>query len=329
MTLKPVDEQIIIIRLGADHEFKSRFPSILLPDTMYEDPSGLGVVHDFDDCEPMTPGLKPLREIIRKGDLVRFTRHATGRRFMDVTGDREIVLPNEYGIPTTYSFIRREHLLAKIENWCGLHKSVEINYVGEIYHRDTDSAAANAAAWEPTIDTIEANKALNLCKFGLLDPDDFYAVFQETGEYEVYVEPGDNAQQKHQRPCFRNLHPMSSTTKRIREMLSDKLKVKPEGRTNIFLVEHDEIIRYIATRDTTQFHCYEDVQRGPLLGCYYQLSETADTIHNADRIAITTGDIYLQNMSHALSVIVDETLYLFDIGMFNGDNLEIISDNQQ
>lgn len=312
MTLKPIDEQIIVIRLGADQEFKSRFPSIILPDTFYEDPSGLGIVHDFDDCDPVNSDLRPLREIIQKGSLVRFTRHATGRRFMDVTGDREIVLPNEHGIPTTYSFIRREHLLAVIET------DSPSPFTGKGVG---DGACADR-------DTIEGNKALELVKYGLLDPDDFDAVFHNSDMVNIYREPNDDKDVRWIRPCFINFDPESETTQRIRAMLSDKLRVTPEGRTNIFLVERAEIIRYIVTRDVSRFHCRSDINSRIDSGCDMNRREVVDMIAVADRIAVTTGDAYLNNYRHALSVIKGNELYLFDIGMFNGENLEVIEGNQ-
>ena len=60
---------------------------------------------------------------------------------------------------------------------------------------------------------------------------------------------------------------------------------------------------------------------GMMLGCDFSKSEAVKQVKDAERLAILTGDSLKNNMRHALSVIVNNKLSIFDIGEITEDDL--------
>lgn len=104
--------------------------------------------------------------------------------------------------------------------------------------------------------------------------------------------------------------------------MSDRIKVKPEGREGVWLVEQAEIIRWLENSDMDQIHNY--LSAGPmLLGADWDKDTVIEECRKAERIAVLTGDAWREQRKHALAVIVSNTLKIFDIGEITTDDLII------
>ena len=105
--------------------------------------------------------------------------------------------------------------------------------------------------------------------------------------------------------------------------IKTKLKVTPEGREGVYLCEKADIIEWLEESGLKTIHNYIP---GPImLGCDWELSSVIEEINKSKRIGILTGDAQKHNMRHALSVISDNQLKIFDIGEIKEEDLEIES----
>ena len=101
-----------------------------------------------------------------------------------------------------------------------------------------------------------------------------------------------------------------------------KLNVVSESRTGVWLINKDDLMRYIKLDDQEQYHCF--IGGGSAyIGADWHKESVLDEIEKSERIAILTGDSLRNNMNHALSVISDNMLYMFDIGKITEDDLII------
>ena len=103
----------------------------------------------------------------------------------------------------------------------------------------------------------------------------------------------------------------------------EKIKVKPEGREGIYLVEKDEIINWIKKNIKGKIHNFI-MNGGICLGADWDRKSVYETIQNADRIGILTPKSGSANMRHHLSVIKATRHDVFDIGEITEDNLLVL-----
>lgn len=99
-----------------------------------------------------------------------------------------------------------------------------------------------------------------------------------------------------------------------------KIKVKPEGRDGVWIADKDSVIDFIMNYEQDQIHNFLP-NGGMMLGCDFSKSEAVKQVKDAERLAILTGDSLKNNMRHALSVIVNNKLSIFDIGEITEDDL--------
>jgi len=98
-----------------------------------------------------------------------------------------------------------------------------------------------------------------------------------------------------------------------------KIKVKPEGRINTYVVTDKESLKkYIRSLKFKNIHNF--IQSGAFIGCDYTKTATFKVIDKATKIGIFTDRT--QNIGHSLACITDR-LEMFDIGEINENNLEI------
>ena len=102
-----------------------------------------------------------------------------------------------------------------------------------------------------------------------------------------------------------------------------KIKVKKEGREGVYLVEKEEIKKYLKNEGYEMIHNYPAPTGGMLIGADHSLESVLEDIDKSERIAILTGSAGLNNMGHSLSVIIENKLELFDIGEITEKDLEI------
>ena len=68
---------------------------------------------------------------------------------------------------------------------------------------------------------------------------------------------------------------------------------------------------------------------GPMmLGADWDRASVIDHIKTSNRVAVLTGDAFLNNMKHALAVITDK-LYIFDIGLITPDDMELAEEAEK
>ena len=102
-----------------------------------------------------------------------------------------------------------------------------------------------------------------------------------------------------------------------------KIKVKKEGRDNIFIPEKKSLKEFIINKGFKQIHNY--IPSGNLVfddDC--DVESVLKHIDKAKEVRIFIKDAMKQNLNHALSLIIDNNFCLFDIGKITKNNLEII-----
>lgn len=101
-----------------------------------------------------------------------------------------------------------------------------------------------------------------------------------------------------------------------------KIKVTPEGRDGVWIPEKESLVDFLTEYDAEYIHNF--IQGGnTFLGCDWEKQTVIDRVRSADRLAVLTGDSWRNNMRHALSVILVNKLYMFDIGELSEADLTI------
>ena len=102
-----------------------------------------------------------------------------------------------------------------------------------------------------------------------------------------------------------------------------KLKVKPEGRDGVWLVEKADLKEWIIAQGFEQIHNFMGGGQ-VLIGADHDVESVLSDIDRADRLGILTGDAQRGNLRHALSLIRGNKMEMYDIGAITEDDLEII-----
>ena len=111
----------------------------------------------------------------------------------------------------------------------------------------------------------------------------------------------------------------STHSKKLNDM---KLKVKPEGRENIFLVSKGDITDWLKSKKLKHIHNYIPSSL-MVLGADHEIKSVLEDIKTAERIAILIGEAQSNNLGHALAIIRNNKLYMFDIGKITLRDLKI------
>lgn len=102
-----------------------------------------------------------------------------------------------------------------------------------------------------------------------------------------------------------------------------KIKVKPEGREEVYIPEKESLKEWIKSKNFEQIHNF--VPSGPLIiGADHDIDSVLMDIDEAERLAVLTGSSKLANLEHGLSLIINNRLELYDIGDVSEKDLEII-----
>ncbi len=99
-----------------------------------------------------------------------------------------------------------------------------------------------------------------------------------------------------------------------------KIKVKPEGRAGVWTADKDSVVDFLMNYEHEEIHNFLP-GGGMMIGCDFSKSEAIKQVKDAERLAILTGESLVGNMRHALSVIVDNKLSMFDIGEITESDL--------
>ena len=103
-----------------------------------------------------------------------------------------------------------------------------------------------------------------------------------------------------------------------------KILATKEGRDGVWSVEKNNIIAWLKQNELEVIHCFIP-SVSAFVGADWDKESVIEKINNAEIVAVVTGKAKQQNMGHALAVIVDNKLYVFDIGEINDSDIEDIT----
>ena len=92
-----------------------------------------------------------------------------------------------------------------------------------------------------------------------------------------------------------------------------RMKVKPEGRKDIYIPEKESLKAWIKNKKLKQIHNFIP-SNFMMLGADHDVKSILEDIDKADRLAILLNEQKQHNMGHALALITDEKLEMYDIG---------------
>lgn len=102
-----------------------------------------------------------------------------------------------------------------------------------------------------------------------------------------------------------------------------RIKVKPEGRKGIWIPEKESLKQFIVDKKIEKIHNF--VGSSPMIiGADHDQKSVLEDIDNAERLGILTGGAQANNLGHALSLITNNEMEMYDIGRITEDDLEII-----
>ena len=99
-----------------------------------------------------------------------------------------------------------------------------------------------------------------------------------------------------------------------------KLRVKPEGRPNIFIpVSKHDLKEFIQIRNLEMIHNFNGGGQ-IIIGADHEVESVMEDINQAERMAVFTDD---SNMRHSLALIINNRLECYDIGEIFESDLSI------
>jgi hypothetical protein len=101
-----------------------------------------------------------------------------------------------------------------------------------------------------------------------------------------------------------------------------KIKVTKEGREGIFIPEKESLIAWIKEQKFEQIHNFIPTAN-MMLGADHDVESVIKDIEKSDRLAILTGDAQANNLGHALSLIFENKMEMYDIGKITEEDLDI------
>lgn len=103
-----------------------------------------------------------------------------------------------------------------------------------------------------------------------------------------------------------------------------KLKVKNEGRENIFEAEKSDVVNWLQEKGWKELHNINP-NGNVFMGFDNSIESVIEDIEKSERIGILIGSALANNLGHGLSIIVDNRLKMFDIGNITINDLEVIN----
>ena len=98
-----------------------------------------------------------------------------------------------------------------------------------------------------------------------------------------------------------------------------RIKVTPEGRKGVWLADQDSVVEFLENLKLSKIHSFIT---GPMMfGADCKKEFAIDAVKKSDKLAVLTGSALQNNMRHALSVITNNKLEMFDIGEIREDDL--------
>lgn len=101
-----------------------------------------------------------------------------------------------------------------------------------------------------------------------------------------------------------------------------KIKVKPEGREDVYIPEKESLKAWIKSKPFEQIHHFY-ASAPVFVGADHDVESVLEDIDRADRLGLCTGVNSAMQMGHELSIIIGEQLNVYDIGKLTLEDLEI------
>lgn len=102
----------------------------------------------------------------------------------------------------------------------------------------------------------------------------------------------------------------------------NRITVTAEGRDNIYTPDKQNLIDWIQDKSFDVIHHF--MPRGKtLIGADWEPDSVINAINNADQIALTIGNQWKHNYKHALAIITNNSLDLYDIGEISVEDLDV------
>lgn len=101
-----------------------------------------------------------------------------------------------------------------------------------------------------------------------------------------------------------------------------KLKVKPEGRENIYIPDKESLKEFITFKKLKKIHNFITASFG-VIGADHDVKSVLEDIDKAERLAVFTDQT--MNFGHSLALIIDNKLNAFDIGKISKEELELLN----
>jgi hypothetical protein len=105
----------------------------------------------------------------------------------------------------------------------------------------------------------------------------------------------------------------------------NRIKVTTEGRPGLWLADVPSLKAWITAKGFESIHCM--IPGGPIItGADWDPSAVLDALDSADRVAVTTGAAWRENMRHAVAAVLPadgrlpERLHVYDVGEIDPDN---------
>lgn len=106
----------------------------------------------------------------------------------------------------------------------------------------------------------------------------------------------------------------------------EKLKVKPEGRENIYIATADNLKKWIMSKKFKAIHNIIP-SSSMMIGADHEVTEVLRDIDRADRIGILIESAARNNMNHSLVLVTNNKLEMYDIGEITEEDLIITTPN--
>lgn len=102
-----------------------------------------------------------------------------------------------------------------------------------------------------------------------------------------------------------------------------KIKVKPEGREDIYIPEKESLKAWIKSKGFKQIHNF--IPGGMMfIGADHSVESVLEDIDKGERVALVTGQHSGANIGHELAIIYNNKLEVYDIGKITKEDIELI-----
>ncbi len=113
----------------------------------------------------------------------------------------------------------------------------------------------------------------------------------------------------------------------INNQLVMKIKVKPEGRPEIYLPDRESLKKWIKSKKFKEIHNFISSDTPMIIGADHDVESVLKDIDIAERVAVLIGEAKKGNFNHALACIINNYLEMYDIGEVTEKDLEVEDDN--